>query len=161
MSVSPSCWFSGPPQSFQCCPPSGLPQVHMSLLPAFCSSAFVGFRLIHTPVSTSPLPDNDKNHCHYLTARPAARRQLTLFHRSVRGADRICHQFTFVCARESLQFGASLCHVCHCWVCADCVLNCARTWDGKSLSIQLWNLGGGRGRSTSLLKTWFIRWKLF
>lgn len=38
--------------------------------------------LIHTPVSTSPLPDNDKNHCHYYNGM--ARSRVTA-HRAVHG----------------------------------------------------------------------------
>ena len=69
MTISTCCWLYEP-----------LPQSFLSLLSTFRvthssheSSLFASlpfcsvsdWMLIHTPVSTSPLPDNDKNHCHY------------------------------------------------------------------------------------------------
>lgn len=63
----------------------------------FC---FVRFptMLIHTPVSTSPLPDNDKNHCHY---NGKARRRVTA-HRAVHGLVRA--QIEFATSTRVLYF---------------------------------------------------------
>lgn len=46
--------------------------------------------LFHTPVSTSPLPDNDKNHCHYYNVM--ARSRVTA-HSAVHGLVRAQKEF--------------------------------------------------------------------
>lgn len=66
--------------------------------------------LIHTPVSTSPLPDNDKNHCHDYNGM--ARSRVTA-HRAVHGSVRAQTESatgTFLCVFESFVY------VCVCFI---------------------------------------------
>lgn len=72
----------------------------------FCSVS--DWMLIHTPVSTSPLPDNDKNHCHYYNGMARSRVTAHGCPWLSEGPDKICHQHTFLCVSECLCMCA--CH---------------------------------------------------
>ena len=63
--------------------------------------------LNHTPVSTSPLPDNDKNHCHY-KATPISR---VTGQSAVHGLVRVQNDPSIVCAH--VQYMCAYVCVCN------------------------------------------------